>query len=77
MNVIITGASRGIGYELVKQFAGDGAHHIYAVSRNLGHLEKLQKECFKQFPNAFLLMHKIYLRKYLIPSKLSRNHLYQ
>ena len=55
MNVIITGASRGIGYELVKQFAGDGAHHIYAVSRNLGNLEKLQKECFKQFPNAMVI----------------------
>ncbi|MCB4799181.1 SDR family NAD(P)-dependent oxidoreductase [Neotamlana laminarinivorans] len=32
-NIIITGTSRGIGFELVKQFAKAG-HHVLALSRN-------------------------------------------
>ncbi|MFK5974239.1 MAG: SDR family oxidoreductase [Flavobacteriaceae bacterium] len=32
-NVIITGASRGIGFELAKLFADEG-HHVLALSRN-------------------------------------------
>ena len=32
-NIIITGTSRGIGYELVKQFAAEG-HNVLALSRN-------------------------------------------
>lgn len=44
MNIIVTGASRGIGYELVKWFAGNGKHKILAVSRNQQKLEDLQSE---------------------------------
>lgn len=32
-NIVITGTSRGIGYELVKQFANQG-HRVLALSRN-------------------------------------------
>ena len=32
-NIIITGTSRGIGYELALQFANSG-HHVLAISRN-------------------------------------------
>jgi 3-oxoacyl-[acyl-carrier protein] reductase len=45
MNIIVTGASRGIGYELVKQFSANSQATIFAVSRNLQKLEQLKKEC--------------------------------
>lgn len=45
MNIIVTGASRGIGYEMVRLFARNGKHHIIAISRNEERLQKLVKEC--------------------------------
>ena len=45
MNIIITGASRGIGYQLVKHFAAIGANNIVAISRNTKSLEQLKYEC--------------------------------
>jgi len=45
MKIIVTGASRGIGYELVRQLAKDSQHQILAVSRNHAGLEKLRLEC--------------------------------
>lgn len=50
MNIIITGASQGVGYELVKYFCDtidDVA--IFAVARNLEKLEKLKQECFNRY----------------------------
>jgi short-subunit dehydrogenase len=38
-NVIITGTSRGIGFELAKQFADNG-HQVLALSRNTKPLEQ-------------------------------------
>ena len=43
-NVIVTGASRGIGFELVKQYVQAG-HDVIAISRNLSRLEDLKQEC--------------------------------
>ncbi|MCF8331131.1 MAG: SDR family oxidoreductase [Bacteroidales bacterium] len=48
MNIIITGASRGIGYELVKWFARQGNHNILALSRNKSRLQELQLEATKE-----------------------------
>ena len=45
MNIIVTGASRGIGYEMVRLFAGKGSHHIIAISRNEERLQRLVKDC--------------------------------
>ena len=39
-NVIITGASRGIGFELVQLFAKNNCN-VLAISRNINSLEKL------------------------------------
>ena len=41
MLILITGASKGIGFECVKRFAKDPAHLIIAVSRNIAPLTKL------------------------------------
>lgn len=45
MKIVVTGASRGIGYELVKQLSSNSANTIFAVSRNAEQLEKLKNEC--------------------------------
>jgi len=44
-NIIITGASRGIGLELVKKFASDN-HQILAISRNIKPLQNIGKNVF-------------------------------
>lgn len=44
MNIIVTGASRGIGYETVMHLSGDANHTIIAIARNLPGLLKLEKE---------------------------------
>ena len=43
MNVIITGASRGIGYELAKKFVQNG-HQVLAIARSRDKLQQLEKE---------------------------------
>lgn len=45
MNVIITGASRGIGFETVKYFARKENMHVIALSRNKSALGRLASEC--------------------------------
>lgn len=52
MNIIVTGASKGIGFELVKKFAHNGNHSIIAISRNAILINKLKNECFEINPNA-------------------------
>ncbi len=46
MNIIVTGASQGIGYEVVKDFCRTlKSGKIIALSRNADNLEQLKKEC--------------------------------
>jgi NAD(P)-dependent dehydrogenase (short-subunit alcohol dehydrogenase family) len=45
MNIIITGASKGIGFETVKAFAQQPGNIVIAVSRNQKLLESLKSEC--------------------------------
>ena len=36
-NVVVTGASKGIGFAVAKRFAKEG-HHLFLVARNADHL---------------------------------------
>ncbi len=52
MNIIVTGASRGIGYELVRQLS---AHHrVMAISRNAEKLNQLKEACIAVHPQALV-----------------------
>ncbi len=51
MNILITGASKGIGAELVKQFAANSNNNIVALSRNQELLLQLKEYCQKEFNN--------------------------
>lgn len=42
LNIIVTGASKGIGYELTKKFLELG-HKVYAISRSVDRLNELSK----------------------------------
>jgi len=48
-NVIITGTSRGIGFELAQLFANEG-HQVLALSRSLNAIENLNNEKISSFP---------------------------
>ena len=49
--VVVTGASRGIGFELVQQYAEAG-HEVIALSRNSDRLEELKEACLQLNPQA-------------------------
>lgn len=52
MNIIITGASRGIGFELVKKFSLNAENHVLALSRSEQGLNRVRDACLAQNPNA-------------------------
>ena len=43
-NIIVTGASRGIGYETVVNLLEDNQNHIIAIARKIDRLEKLKED---------------------------------
>ena len=45
MNIIVTGASRGIGFEVVRALAGNPDMKILALARNLNDLKSLKSSC--------------------------------
>ena len=51
MNVLITGASRGIGFELVKQFAANRSSQIIALARDYEALQVLKDFCKEEYEN--------------------------
>lgn len=70
MNIIVTGAARGIGYALVRRLAKSGNHHIIAVSRNEARLNRLKDECFLLNPGAVVTPFPLDLSSEEAPSKL-------
>ncbi len=54
MNVIVTGASRGIGRETARLFALEKDAHTLAISRNRERLGELKEECTAKNPSANL-----------------------
>lgn len=48
-NIIITGSSRGIGFELAQLFANEG-HQVLALSRNEKPMEELEHKNITSFP---------------------------
>jgi short-subunit dehydrogenase len=56
MNIIVTGASQGIGYEVVKDFCRQLKNgKIIALSRNAENLEQLKKECAEINPSVSVI----------------------
>lgn len=49
MNIVITGASKGIGFAIAQQFAAHG-HDLYLSSKTLVDLEKAASDLRTQFP---------------------------
>jgi len=45
MNIIITGASKGVGYALIKSFLLNSGNKVFAISRTSQSLENLVKDC--------------------------------
>ncbi len=52
MNIVITGASKGVGFEVVKILARHKQNQIVAISRNGKALKELVAECTKQYPES-------------------------
>ena len=46
-NILVTGCSRGIGFETVKSFAKIHKANVLAIARNIDGLTKLEKECYE------------------------------
>lgn len=51
MNIVITGASRGIGWELVQFFAQNTNNQVFAISRNSAKLAELTYVCKNKYKN--------------------------
>lgn len=58
-NIIITGASRGIGKEAVLAFAAKGAKKILAIARSQENLDALKEQVNSKFPNSQILTYSL------------------
>jgi short-subunit dehydrogenase len=54
MNIVITGASKGIGFDTAKSLASMGNHNIVAISRDESKLKELKSACIRENIEAHL-----------------------
>lgn len=64
MNIIVTGAARGIGFEVVKVLAKHKQNHIVAISRNGKALKELASECVRMYPDAKVIPYEFDLAQF-------------
>ncbi len=64
MNIIVTGAARGIGYEVVKVLAKHKQNHIVAISRNGKALKELVSDCIRLYPDAKVIPYEFDLTQF-------------
>ena len=48
MNIVVTGASKGIGFEVVRHLAAAGDHTIVAIARSAEGLQRLKNSCLHE-----------------------------
>ncbi|MGX5687210.1 SDR family oxidoreductase [Chryseobacterium cucumeris] len=56
MNIIITGASSGIGYDMVLEFSKNKENQIIAISRDINKLNNLKKKCNIEYNNQIKII---------------------
>ena len=64
MNIIVTGAGKGIGYEIVKILCKHKQNHILALSRKMSDLKDLVSDCRKQTPEAKITPYEFDLNQF-------------
>lgn len=64
MNIIVTGAGKGIGYEVVKILSKHKQNHILAISRKMSDLKELISDCLKQTPEAKITPYEFDLNQF-------------
>jgi short-subunit dehydrogenase len=62
MNVIITGASKGLGKAIAEKFAEAG-HNLFVCSRNEVHLYKMMEEIFTKYPQSTIKAKRVDVSK--------------
>ena len=65
MNIIVTGAGKGIGYETVKILCKHKQNHILALSRIMNDLNELINDCRKQTPEAKITPYEFDLNQFV------------
>ncbi len=64
MNIIVTGAAKGIGFEVVKVLAKHKQNHIVAISRNGKALKELVADCLRLYPEAKVIPYEFDLTQF-------------
>ena len=71
MNILITGASKGIGHQLCKKFINDGKHNIIAISRTTKAFDEHLVSSSNKYDHSFTYLNldlsKINFKEQLLP----------